>query len=426
MKVLVIGQGAREHALAWKIAQSKKVTGIFVAPGNGGTAASGRNLPISASDIPALLAFSSKERVGLVVVGPEGPLSAGAVDSFEKKGIPVFGPSRLAAQMESSKVFARNIMEKYGIPSAAGKAYTSFTDAKRALADFGLPVVVKADGLAAGKGVTVARTRDEALNALSDAMEKKVFGEAGDRVILEECLTGREVSLLAFSDGKTVAPMVPACDYKAIFDGGKGPNTGGMGSYSPPSIFDGKLRDEAVKTVLQPAVSAMAAEGIPYKGVLYAGLMLTPKGLRVLEFNARFGDPETQVILPRMETDLVDVMLAVIEGKLHKTKVEWSKEACAGVVVASGGYPGKYQTGLKINGLNDVSKEVMVFHAGTKPGSSPGDVLTDGGRVLTVVARGKTVAEARAKVYRELPKISFDGCYYRKDIAAEEAIGYVQ
>lgn len=421
LKILIIGQGAREHALVWKIAQSKKVREILIAPGNGGTAASGRNLKVSASDIPALVDVALKEKIDLAVVGPEAPLAAGVVDAFRKNKIPVFGPTQKAARIEASKVFAKNLMEKYGLPCARGKTYSTFAEAKRGLAAFSLPVVVKADGLAAGKGVTLAKTRDEALAALSDAMEKRVFGAAGDKVILEECLFGREVSLLAFSDGKTVVPMVPACDYKPVFDGNKGPNTGGMGSYSPPSFFDGALHHTAVKTILQPTVAAMTAEGCAYQGILYAGLMVTGNGPKVLEFNARFGDPETQVILPRLETDLVDIMLAVIQGKLHKIKVEWSPEACVGVVVASGGYPGSYQTGVPISGLNELSREVTVFHAGTRIDEKSGNLVTDGGRVLTVAASGKTVAEARAKVYEELPKIKFQGAFWRTDIAAEEA-----
>lgn len=420
MKVLVIGQGAREHALAWKIAQSKKVKEIFIAPGNGGTAAVGRNLRVSASDIPALVNAALNEKIDLAVVGPEAPLASGVVDRLQKNGIPVFGPSREAAQIESSKVFAKNLMEKYHIPCARGKAYTCLAEAKQGLEEFGLPVVVKADGLAAGKGVTVAKSREEAGKALGEAMEERAFGAAGDKVILEEHLTGREVSLLAFSDGKNVVPMAPACDYKPIYDGNQGPNTGGMGGYSPPSFFGSRLQEMVIETILKPTVAAMAAEGYPYKGVLYAGLMITPQGPKVLEFNARFGDPETQVILPRLETDLVDIIMAVVEGKLDKISIIWSPEVCVGVVVASGGYPGSYKTGFPISGLAELSNEVTVFHAGTKAGDNPGEVLTDGGRVLTVVARGRTIAQARARVYRELPKIKFQGCYYRSDIGAGE------
>ncbi|MBI2933953.1 MAG: phosphoribosylamine--glycine ligase [Chloroflexi bacterium] len=420
MRVLVIGQGAREHALAWKIAQSKQVKEILIAPGNGGTAVLGRNLKVSPSDIPALVNIARQEKIDLAVVGPEGSLAAGVVDAFGKINIPIFGPSQQAARIESSKVFARDLLEKNGLPCARGRAYSSFHEAKRGLGEFKPPLVIKADGLAAGKGVTVARSRDEALAALSEAMEKRVFGAAGDRVILEECLFGREVSLLAFCDGETVVPMTPACDYKRAYDGDEGPNTGGMGSYSPPAFFGPEMVDSAVKRILQPVARALAAEGCPYHGVLYAGLMLTPGGPKVLEFNARFGDPETQAILPRLDTDLVDIMLAVIEGKLDRTKVVWSGDPCVGVVVASAGYPGRYRTGFAIEGLTGMGPGVVVFHAGTRLDENAGQVVTDGGRVLTVTGRGKTIAEARATVYRELPKIKFEGCYWRKDIAQRE------
>jgi phosphoribosylamine--glycine ligase len=280
-------------------------------------------------------------------------------------------------------------------------------------------MVVKADGLAAGKGVTVAGSRGEALKALSDIMETKIFGPAGDNVIIEECLTGKEVSLLAFTDGKTVVPMVPACDYKRAFDDDHGPNTGGMGSYSPPGFFDANLTRQVMKTILQPVIRAMAQEGIPYKGVLYAGLMIAADGPKVLEFNARFGDPETQAILPRLQTDLVDILLAVLDNKLSEVVVQWNDDACVGVVMASGGYPGSYKTGIKITGLDKLNDDIMVFHAGTKLGEDS-QIYTDGGRVLTVTATGKSMAEARAIVYRSLPRIHFDGCHYRKDIAARE------
>jgi phosphoribosylamine--glycine ligase len=279
--------------------------------------------------------------------------------------------------------------------------------------------VVKADGLAAGKGVTVAGSREEALKALSDIMEAKIFGSAGDNVIIEECLTGKEVSLLAFTDGETVVPMIPACDYKRVFDNDRGPNTGGMGSYSPPGFFDAKLTREVTKTILQPVVRAMAQEGTPYQGVLYAGLMIAADGPKVLEFNARFGDPETQAILPRLRTDLVDILLAVLDNKLSEAVVHWDDNACVGVVMASGGYPGSYKTGFKITGLDKLNDNVMVFHAGTKLGQDS-QVYTDGGRVLTVTATGKSMSEARARVYRNLPRINFDGCHYRRDIAARE------
>lgn len=416
MNILVIGGGGREHALVWKLSQSPRAEEIFVAPGNGGTASIAHNLNIRATDIPALAKAAKDNRIDLAVVGPEAPLAEGIVDYFQSQGIAVFGPTKAAAQIESSKVFARELMQKYAIPSAQGAVFSSFSETRRYIETQTPPLVVKADGLAAGKGVTVAQSREEALNALSEIMGKRVFGSAGDRVIVEECLSGKETSLIAFTDGMTVVPMVPARDYKRIYDSDKGPNTGGMGSYSPPEFFSPQLASKSEKTVLHPAVAGMRQEGFPYKGALYAGLMLTPQGIKVLEFNARFGDPETQVILPRLKTDLLDILLAVVEGNLHKMKVEWSEEACVGVVLASSGYPGSYKTGFPVSGLNRVDNDIVLFHAGTK--LEKGQVLTDGGRVLTVVAKGKSLAEARAKVYDNLPRIHFEGCYYRKDIAA--------
>jgi phosphoribosylamine--glycine ligase len=416
---MVIGSGAREHALAWKIKQSPKVTELYAAPGNAGTASIARNLNIRPNDIEALAGAARDIGIDLTVVGPEAPLAAGIVDRFEQAGMSIFGPSKMAAQIESSKVFARKLMQKYGIPCPKGVSFSSYPEAKRYVGSQSMPIVVKADGLAAGKGVTVAGSREEALKALSDIMENKIFGPAGDNVIIEECLTGKEVSLLAFTDGRTVVPMIPACDYKRVFDNDRGPNTGGMGSYSPPGFFDAKLTREVTKTILQPAVNAMAHEGVPYKGVLYAGLMIAADGPKVLEFNARFGDPETQAILPGLQTDLVDILLTVVDNKLSKLAVQWNEDACVGVVMASGGYPGSYKTGFKITGLDKLNDDVMVFHAGTKLGDDS-QVYTDGGRVLTVTATGKSMAEARAKVYRNLTRINFDGCHYRRDIAARE------
>jgi phosphoribosylamine--glycine ligase len=419
LKIMAIGGGAREHALAWKIKQSPKVTGLYVTPGNAGTAAIARNLDIRPNDIESLAGAARDIGVDLTVVGPEAPLAAGIVDRFEQLGLPIFGPTKAAAQIESSKVFARKLMQKYGIPCPKGITFSSYPEAKKYVESQPTPIVIKADGLAAGKGVTVANSREEALKALSDIMEAKIFGPAGDSVVIEECLTGKEVSLLAFTDGKTVVPMVPACDYKRVFDDDRGPNTGGMGSYSPPGFFDDRLTQQVTKTILQPAVKAMAQEGMPYKGVLYAGLMIAADGPKVLEFNARFGDPETQAILPRLRTDLVDILLAVVDNKLSEAVIQWADNACVGVVLASGGYPGSYKTGFKVTGLEKLNDDVMVFHAGTKLGEDS-QVYTDGGRVLTVTATGKSMAEARARVYRNLPRINFDGCHYRRDIAAKE------
>jgi len=419
LKVMVIGSGAREHALAWKIAQSPKVKELYLAPGNAGTASIAHNLSMHSTDIEALAKAAQDIGINLTVVGPEAPLASGIVDYFERSFLPIFGPTKAATQIESSKVFAKELMQKYGIPCPNGISFSSYPEAKKYLKSQPAPVVVKADGLAAGKGVTVAHSTEEALKALSDIMEAKIFGSAGDSVIIEECLTGTEVSLLAFTDGKTVVPMVPACDYKRVSDNDQGTNTGGMGSYSPPKFFDSKMTRQVTQSILQPAVSAMAQEGVPYKGVLYAGLMIARNGLKVLEFNARFGDPETQVILPRLQTDLVDILLAIVDNRLSKVAVEWNNDACVGVVMASAGYPGSYNTGFPITGLDKLDKEIMVFHAGTKLGENS-QVYTDGGRVLTVTATGKDMAEARAKVYQNMPRINFDGCHYRKDIAARE------
>ncbi len=416
---MVIGGGAREHALAWKIAQSSNVTELYVAPGNAGTAAIACNLNIRPNDIEALAKAAHDIGIDLTVVDPEAPLASGIVDHFEHLGIPIFGPTKAATRIESSKVFAKKLMQKYAIPCPKGVTFSNYAEGKKYLESQPVPIVVKADGLAAGKGVIVAGSRGEALKALSDILEAKIFGSAGDSVVIEECLTGREVSILAFTDGKTVVPMVPACDYKRIFDNDQGPNTGGMGSYSPPGFFDAKLTQQVMETILKPAVRAMANEGIPYKGVLYAGLMIASDRPKVLEFNARFGDPETQAILPRLQTDLVDILLAVIDNRLGEATMEWTDDACVGVVMASAGYPGNYKTGFPITGLNNLDKDILVFHAGTKLGDNS-QVYTDGGRVLTVTTTGKNTAEARAKVYQNLPHIYFDGCHYRKDIAARE------
>ncbi len=440
MKILVIGGGGREHTLVWKIAQSPKVEKVFVAPGNAGTAGIAENLNVQPTDIEALGKVAQEKGIDLVLVGPESPLASGIVDYFENLGIPIFGPTKAATQIESSKVFARNLMEKYGIPCSNGVVFSSYSEARKYLGQQKPPIVVKADGLAAGKGVVIANSMSEANKALSDIMEAKIFGSAGDRVIIDECLTGREVSLIAFTDGKTVSPMLPACDYKKIGDNDQGPNTGGMGSYCPPGFFSTELIEKATNTILQPTVKAMASEGMPYQGVLYAGLMVVDGEPLVLEFNARFGDPETQAVLPLLKTDLVDILMAVVQGNLDQLKIEWSSDACVGVVMASGGYPGSYKTGFPITGLDKfvaesdkkknlgrsynqfsakAEKDSLVFHAGTKLGDD-GIIYTNGGRVLTVVGTGKNMAGAREKVYRNLPDIYFEGCYYRKDIALRE------
>jgi phosphoribosylamine--glycine ligase len=414
LKLLVVGGGAREHALVWKLAQSPRVKDIYAAPGNAGINNIANSLNISPTSIEALADAAQKYHIDLTIVGPEAPLSEGIVDLFTNRNLPIFGPTKAATQLESSKVFAKQLMQKYGIPAAQGRVFSDYSEAQDYVKFQQAPIVVKADGLAAGKGVIVATSLEQAQDALSQIMEKKVFGAAGDRAIVDECLTGKEVSLLAFTDGKSVFPMVPACDYKRAFDGDQGPNTGGMGSYSPPHFFGQKEVEQVQRSILTPTVDAMFKEGVPFKSVLYAGLMMNSDGAKVLEFNARFGDPENQVMIPRLKTDLVDIMTAVIDGNLDAQKIEWSDDACVGVVMASAGYPGSYKKGLPIKGLDDLDDDILVFHAGT---ADKEEVVTDGGRVLTVVAKGKTLKEARERVYDNIPRIHFEGCFYRTDIA---------
>lgn len=418
MKVMVIGGGAREHTLVWKLRQSPRVKEIYVAPGNAGTGLVAENLDIKPTELDSLAQAAQERRIDLAVVGPEAPLAEGIVDLLESRGIATFGPTKEATKIESSKVFAKELMQRYGIPCANSRSFSSFKQAKDYVKTQKPPIVVKADGLAAGKGSIIANSIDEALKALSEIMQQRIFGSAGDQVLVEECLTGKEVSLLAFTDGKTVVPMVPACDYKRVFDGDRGPNTGGMGGYSPPNFFDEKLMSRVRDTILEPTVRALAEEGKPYKGVLYAGLMITEEGPKVLEFNARFGDPENQVMLPLLESDLMEIMLAVVDERLDKLEIKWSDEACVGVVMASGGYPGSYKTGFPIEGLDKIDEGILVFHAGTK--AKQGIIYTDGGRVLTVAASGKTIADAREKVYSNIRHIHFEGCHYRQDIGARE------
>jgi phosphoribosylamine--glycine ligase len=417
MKVLVVGNGGREHAITWKLAQSPKIKELYTAPGNAGTARIAQNLDIAANDIKSLAKAAQQKNIDLVVVGPEVPLSEGIVDHLESLGIPAFGASKLAAEIESSKVFSKALMQKYNIPCAKSVSFTDYAQAKEYVQKQKLPIVIKADGLAAGKGVVVALKMEEALAALTDFMQDKKLGAAANQVLVEEFLAGREMSYFAFSDGINVLPMVSACDYKRVNDGDKGPNTGGMGSYSPPVFDSPALQKLAMDTIMVPTIKAMAQEGRQYRGVLYGGLMVNKESVKVLEFNARFGDPETQVILPRLKTDLLDIILAIVKGKINQINIECSDDACVGVVMASGGYPGNYKTGLPISGLLDVDSDVMVFHAGTKIGATPWEVLTNGGRVLTVAAMGKTIAEAREKAYNNVSRIHFDGCHYRKDIA---------
>ncbi len=414
MRILVVGSGGREHALAWKLAQSSQVSQVFVAPGNGGTAAVAQNVPIAATDTSALLAFARREHIDLTVVGPEAPLVAGLVDAFTAAGQRAFGPTAAAARLEGSKAFAKRFMVEEGIPTGVGAI---FQDYEAARAYLQVPVVVKASGLAAGKGVVVCTTLEEAEAALHQMMVERVFGDAGDQVIVEDRLAGEEASLLAFTDGRTVVPMLPARDYKRIGDGDRGPNTGGMGGYAPSPYLPPALVDEVVARVLQPAVDGMRRRGAPYVGVLYAGLMLTDQGPRVLEFNCRFGDPETQAILPLLESDLAEVMLACVEGRLAEVEVRWKPAHAVCVVMAARGYPGSYDKGKAIAGVEDAAKlpDVVVFQAGTK--QEAGRLITAGGRVLAVTAVGPGLAEARARAYAAVERIHFDDAYYRRDIA---------
>lgn len=420
MRVLVIGSGSREHAIAWALGQGASVSEVIVAPGNAGTQGIARNAPIAAEDIDALLAFARQNDVDLSVVGPEAPLALGIVDRFQQAGAPIFGPTQAAARIESSKAFAKRLMADNGVPTAAFQAFTDYNAARGYVERSAMPLVVKTDGLAAGKGVTVANTKPEALAALHTAMIERQFEDAGDCVIVEECITGQEVSVFAFVDGEYVSPMVAACDYKRVGDGDTGPNTGGMGSYSPPAPkhWNAEMEAQVRKRIMQPVANALAAQGCPYRGVLYLGMMLTNDGPKALEFNCRLGDPETQVILPRLKADLAQIMLATARGELAGLSIDLDDRACVGVVMASAGYPGAYATGYPISGLADVSEPAIVFHAGTRASDDGGEPLTSGGRVLTVAAPGDDLAAARAAAYANIARIHFEGAFYRKDIAA--------
>jgi phosphoribosylamine---glycine ligase len=417
VKVLVVGNGAREHVLTWKLAQSSRVTRIYTTPGNAGTAQIANNLDIKPTDVMSLSRAVKENHIELVVVGPEAPLAEGIVDHFQKIGVPIFGPTKAAAQIEVSKAFSKDLLQKYHIPCARSQTFSNFSQAKKYILDQGAPLVIKADGLAAGKGVIIAETTEQALEAASSMMEARTFGQAGDKIIIEEKLTGKEMSYFAFSDGKNVLPMVPACDYKRVYDDDQGPNTGGMGSYSPPYFFNPDLEQRVLQNIVEPTIKAMDKENRRYQSVLYAGLMVNDGQPKVLEFNARFGDPECQVTLTRLKSDFLDIIFGVINGNLPSVKVEWDQRACVGVVLASGGYPGSYKTGFPITGLDKVDPDIIVFHAGTKAGAEQGQVMTNGGRVLTAVALGKTTNEAREKIYANISRISFEGMQYRKDIA---------
>lgn len=416
MRVLVIGGGGREHALLWKLMQSPRVTKVYCTPGNGGMGAHAVTPPISSTDVESLVRFARENQIDLTVVGPEASLMAGVVDAFEREGLAVFGPRKSAARVEGSKRFAKELMEKYGVPTGRYRAFTDPEAAIRYIREQGAPIVVKADGLAAGKGVIVARTLDEAEKAVEDLMRSRTFGKAGEEIVVEEYLEGEEISLMAFVDGETVRPMVPAQDHKPVFDGDRGPNTGGMGAYSPvPQISEERIR-QIVQEILEPMARGMEQEGLRYRGVLYAGLMMTDAGPKVIEFNARFGDPETQVVLPRLDSDLAEILSAVTEGRLQEISIRWKPESSLCVVMASEGYPGDVVKGKKIRGVPAATGETMVFHAGTS--REEGALITAGGRVLGVTALGADLQSAREAAYRSVESIEFEGAHYRKDIGA--------
>ncbi len=417
MKVLLVGSGGREHAIAWKLAQSKELDKLYIAPGNCGTAECGENIDIKTDESDKLLEFASEKKVELLVVGPEGPLTTGIVDKFEAAGIMAFGPSGAAAQLEGDKVFSKHLMRSASISTAEAKIFDNFNSAKTYIASRDEPVVVKAAGLAQGKGVFVCNDPSDGLLAAEKIMVDRVFGKAGDRIVVEDKLLGEEASILTFVDGHNIYVMESSQDHKPIGENDTGPNTGGMGAYSPAPLVTDKMMSQITREILVPIVDAMIRNGTSYKGVLYAGLMITAGGPRVLEFNVRFGDPETQPILMRMKSDLLEVLVATCEGRLEEVNIEWDPRPAVCVVMASGGYPDKYDKGKKITGLEEVKQieDVIVFHSGTS--KKDGDIVTNGGRVLGVTALGQTIPEAKAKAYEGVEKIHFDGAYYRVDIA---------
>lgn len=423
MKVLIIGSGGREHALAWKLVQSPRLTQLYIAPGNPGTALLGENVAIGVDDHAGLAQFCKEKGIDLVVVGPEGPLAAGLGDDLRTAGFKVFGPSQAAAQIEASKSFSKAFMLRHNIPTARYKAFTDFDAALTYLRSLDYPVVIKASGLAAGKGVIVPGTLAEAETALRQVMLDHEFGAAGDEVVIEERMSGPEVSLIAFADGHMARPMIPAQDHKRVFDDDQGPNTGGMGAYAPVPVCPPELVAELTRSILQPAVDGLRAEGRPFVGVLYAGLMLTADGPRVIEFNCRFGDPETQVVLPLLASDILDIFVACVEGRLADVDIHWKDGAAACVVLASGGYPGKYPTGLAIGGLDASNPDAYVFHAGTK--QADGKIVTAGGRVLCVSGWGETVRAALDAAYGAVASLSFDGMHYRKDIGQRSSTDFL-
>ena len=415
MKILVVGGGAREHTICWKLKQSKKLAQLYCAPGNAGISQIADCLDIKADELEKLVEFSVNKKIELVVVGPEVPLVAGLVDMLKEKGIMAFGPVKAGAKFEGSKSYSKDFMKKYLIPSARYEVYTDSKKAREDLHKFKAPLVVKADGLAAGKGVLICESINEAEEAIKSIMDKKQFGDAGDTVVIEEFLRGTEASLLCFVDGKNIRPMESARDYKKAYDEDKGLNTGGMGCFSPNTIFTAELNKYIKEYIIDRTLKGFLSEGIDFKGVLFIGLMIENNQARVLEYNTRFGDPETEVVLPRLKSDLIDIMLKCIRGNLSEDDLQWEDKKCVTVVLASGGYPESYEKGKEITGLNDVDDDIIIFHGGTKMRENK--IITDGGRVLAATALGTTLDEARNKVYKNIPKIHFEKMQYRTDIA---------
>jgi len=415
MNILVVGGGAREHTICWKLKQSKKVSKIYCAPGNAGISQIAQCVNIKAEDIKGITEFAFEEKIDMVVVGPEGPLVAGLVDVLKENGIKTFGPNKKGARLEGSKSYSKDFMKKYNIPTAKYETYVKPQDALHGLKNFNVPIVVKADGLAAGKGVLICQTVKEAEDAINSIMNDKQFGDAGSTVVIEEFLSGTETSLLCFVNGKDIIPMESARDYKKAYDNDMGLNTGGMGCFSPNPIYTDSLRSFIKENIIDTTLKGFIGEDIDFRGILFIGLMITGNEAKVLEYNTRFGDPETEVVLPRLKSDLCEVMEKTIDGTLTSNDLKWSDEESTTVILASGGYPENYEKGKEITGLDLVDDDVIVFHGGTK--LSNGKVLTDGGRVLAVTALGETIEDAREKVYRNIPKIKFEKMEYRKDIA---------
>ncbi len=424
MNVLIIGSGGREHVLGWKITQSPELSKLYFAPGNAGMQSLGECVPLKADDIEELLKFAKEKNISLTIVGPEVPLVMGIVDRFQAEGLPIFGPNKQAAQMEGSKIFAKEIMHEAGVPTANFQIFTEVNEAKRYIIDREPPIVIKAEGLAGGKGVVIANSCEEGIVAVNRMIDERAFGDAGRRVIIEDHLTGPELSVLVLTDGETVIPLASSQDHKRVYDNDQGPNTGGMGAYSPCPLVDDEKLQEIVRLTAQPIIQTLKKRGIVYRGVLYVGIMMTAQGPYVLEYNARFGDPEAQVVLPRLKTDLLKLLLEIANGRLTTTTLEWDPRACVGVVAISKGYPGQYEIGFEISGLElfKNSTDAQIFHAGTKLNEA-GRVVTAGGRVLNICALGPSLSEAQQKAYEAIRKVSFKNMSYRNDIARRALSG---